>query len=82
MTKLAATALRADFSGTLNRVAFQGERVALERHGKTIAALVSADDLQLLEALEDRADLAAVRRALKEGGRPEPWEKVKAELGL
>ncbi len=82
MTKLAATALRADFANTLNRVAFQGERVALERHGKTIAGLVSAEDLAFLEAVEDRADLRAVRRALKEGGRPIPLAKVKAELGL
>lgn len=31
---------------------------------------------------EDRADLAAVRRALQEGGRPRPWAQVKADLGL
>jgi antitoxin (DNA-binding transcriptional repressor) of toxin-antitoxin stability system len=81
MTKLAATALRAEFSSTIDRVAFQGERIALERHGKTVAGLVSADDLRLLEALENRADRTAVRRALKEPGR-RPWAKVKADLGL
>lgn len=37
--------------------------------------------LELLEALEDRTDLAAARRALKEPGR-RTWAKVKAELGL
>ena len=42
----------ARFSDTLNRVVYQGERVAVERYGKTVAALVSADDLELLEALE------------------------------
>jgi PHD/YefM family antitoxin component YafN of YafNO toxin-antitoxin module len=81
MSKLAASALRADFSSALNRVAFQGERIALERHGKTIAGLVSAEDLEILEALESRADRAAVRRALKEPGR-RSWAKVKADLGL
>lgn len=81
MTRLAATAVRDAFSETVNRVAYQGERIALERHGKTVAALVSADDLELLQALEDRIDLAAARRALKEPGRRN-WTKVKAELGL
>lgn len=81
MTRLAATAVRDSFSDTINRVAYQGERIALQRHGKTVAALVSADDLELLEALEDRVDLAAARRALKEPGRRD-WAKVRAELGL
>ncbi len=81
MIRLAATVVRDTFSESVNRVAYQGERIALERHGKTVAALVSADDLELLQALEDRIDLAAARRALKEPGR-RSWTKVKAELGL
>ena len=78
---MAATALRTHVAETLNRVAYQGERIELERHGKAIAALVSIEDLELLEALEDRIDLAAARRALKESGHRN-WNKVKAELGL
>lgn len=81
MTKLATTALRSAFADTINRVAYQGERIALERHGKTVAALVSVDDLELLEALENRVDLAAAKKALKEPGR-RSWQKVKADLGL
>jgi prevent-host-death family protein len=81
MTKVAATALRSMFADTINRVAYQGERIALERHGKTVAALVSAEDLELLEALENRIDLAAARKALKEPGRRR-WDKVRADLGL
>ena len=81
MIKIAATTLRSAFADTINRVAYQGERIALERHGKTVAALVSAEDLELLEALENRTDLAAARKALKEPGR-RSWEKVKAEIGL
>jgi hypothetical protein len=45
MVKLAATALRGALSETINRVAYQGERVMLERHGKAVAAIVSAEDL-------------------------------------
>jgi prevent-host-death family protein len=81
MTTVAASELRNNTSDTLNRVAYKGERLAVERHGKPVAALVSMEDLALLEALENRIDLAAARKALKEPGRKN-WNKVKAELGL
>ena len=81
MTKIAATAVRDAFSETISRVRYNGERIALERHGKIVAALVSAEDLELLQALEDKVDLAAARKALKEPGR-RTWAKVKADLGL
>ena len=81
MPKMAATALRSHVAETLNRVAYQGGRIELERHGKAVAALVSIEDLELLEALENRIDLAAARRALKEPGQ-RSWNKVKAEPGL
>ena len=80
MPKMSATAARDSFSDMVNRAAYKGERIALERHGKTVAAIVSAEDLELLEALEDRIDFDAARRALKEPRRN--WNKVKAELGL
>jgi len=53
----------------------------LERHGKAVAALVSVEDLELLEDLEDRLDLEAVRAAREEPGTV-PYEEVrrKAEL--
>jgi len=81
MTRLAATAVRDTFGDTLNRVAYQGERILLERHGKAVAALVSVDDLSRLEALEDRDDLAAVRKARRERGRV-PYEEVRRKAGL
>jgi len=43
--------------------------------------VISVDDLELLEALENRVDLAAAKKALKEPGR-RSWQKVKADLGL
>lgn len=81
MVKIVATALRGQLADTLNRVAYQGERIALERHGKVVAALVSKEDLEILEALEDRVDLAKARRALKEPGQRR-WGDVKAALDL
>jgi prevent-host-death family protein len=81
MTTLAATELRTRGSDAINRVAYAGDRVLLQRHGKSIAAIVSVEDLELLQALEDRIDLAAARKALKSGGRV-AWDKIKADLNL
>lgn len=67
----------------LNRVAYGGERVVVERHGKPVAALVSLDDLQRLEAL-DVAGPAAENEAerersfqhrLKEAGLVPRWKE-------
>jgi prevent-host-death family protein len=45
------TQARAEFADLVNRVAYTGERVALTRRGKIMAALVTAEDLELLESL-------------------------------
>jgi prevent-host-death family protein len=84
MTKLSSTEARAQFSDVLERVAFGGERVAIERRGKVLGAVVSAADLDLLErfhAAEDAEDEAAVDRARKETGRIS-WETIKRDLKL
>lgn len=84
MTHLRASKARKDFSDTINRVAYSGERIVLERHGKPVVAIVPVADLELLEKLEDRMDLEAARAALadvKKHGTV-PWEKIKADLGL
>jgi prevent-host-death family protein len=73
--------IRENLSEVLNRVAYGGERVVLKRRKKNVAAMVSMEDLHLLEALENQADLKAARRARKEKGTV-PLEKVKARLGL
>ena len=81
MTRLAASKARESFSDTLNRVAYRKERIVLRRRGKEIAAVVPIEDLAFLEELEDRFDLEAARKALKEKGSI-PWNKLKAQLGL
>ena len=75
---------RGEFSALVNRAAYRQERVLLTRHGKPIAAIISTDDLELLEALEDKADLEAIDAALADPENAEtiPWEQVKADLGL
>jgi prevent-host-death family protein len=75
---------RKEFADVLNRVAYRQERVVLTRRGKALAAVVPMEDVELLERLEDQADLEAIRAALADpaNAEPVPWERVKADLGL
>ena len=84
MAGLSVSDARDTLSDIVNRVAYSGERVMLHRHGKAVAALVSAADLELLAALEDRIDLHDALKALKESGRKGAvaWSKIRSELDL
>ena len=75
---------RAQFSEIINRAAFGKERVTLTRRGKEIVAVVPIEDVQLLEALEDKIDLDEARAALAEAKKKGTisWEKIKKELGF
>ncbi|MDO8501609.1 MAG: type II toxin-antitoxin system Phd/YefM family antitoxin [Gemmatimonadaceae bacterium] len=77
-----ATEARNRFADIVNDVAYRGERVVLQRHGKDIAAIVPVEDLALLEALEDKIDLDAARKALRQKEPAVSWAKLKRELGL
>jgi antitoxin Phd len=81
MSDMTATDARERFSEAL--AASSREPVFITRHGKRVAALVTAEFYdRAIEALEDAEDLAAARAALDEDGPPIPWEVVKADLGL
>ena len=82
MQRIPARDAREKLADILNRVSMRGDRIVLHRHGKDVAAVVSVDDLRLLESLEDHLDVEAAREALSEPGERIPWEEVKARLGL
>lgn len=73
--------VRNGLADAINRVAYGGERIVLRRRGKGVVALVSLDDLALLEELENRADIRAAKKALKETGAVR-LEKIKSRLGM
>jgi prevent-host-death family protein len=81
MKTLDADNLRRQVLEALNKVAYAGERITINRHGKPVAVLVPVEDAELLEAIEDRVDVALAKKALKEKGSI-PWAKAKEELGL
>ncbi|MGH2446904.1 MAG: type II toxin-antitoxin system Phd/YefM family antitoxin [Candidatus Limnocylindria bacterium] len=84
MTERRISEAREDFSTTVNRVAFGGERVVLTRRGRRVAAVVPIEDLELIEALEDARDLDEVKAALADPENRDRigWEELKAQLGL
>jgi prevent-host-death family protein len=51
-SEIPATQARAEFADLVNRVVYGGERIVVTRHGKPIAALVPAADLERLDQLE------------------------------
>ncbi len=85
MTTLKASATRIP-PDTFNRVAYQRERVRIERRGGRPVFLVSEEDLELLEKLEDRywaeEGQAALEEFKRSGHKPIPWEAAKKRLGL
>jgi len=79
MIRVSVSEVKASFSEFVNRAAFGQERVVILSRGKPKAALISADDLALLEELEDAQ---AAREALAEHERGETigLTELKAEL--
>ncbi len=73
--------IRDNLADALNRVCYQGERIVLERRGKGVAVLVSMEDLELLEAIEDRLDISEAKKALAEGGFV-PLADIESRLGM
>jgi prevent-host-death family protein len=80
MTTIPISEAREHLADLGNRVALRGERVVVERRGKNLFALVPMEDVELLERLEDKLDLDAIRAAKNEPSIP--FAKVKKELGL
>jgi prevent-host-death family protein len=80
-SKIASTQLRQNLSDILNRAAYGRERVLIHRGKKRFVAIVPVEDYDFLEQLEDRIDIAAARKALKDP-RTIPWETIKKKLKL
>ena len=68
----------------INSAAYGHERIILARRGKKLAAVVSMEDLELLERLEDQQDLQAAEEALSDPANQKrvPWAEVKKALNL
>jgi prevent-host-death family protein len=81
MLEIGVAEIRSNLADVINRVAYGGERVILQRRGKQVLAFVSMEDLETLNALEDKADVKAAKKARKEKGGI-TLKKFKARLGM
>ncbi|URM92226.1 type II toxin-antitoxin system Phd/YefM family antitoxin [Streptomyces sp. MRC013] len=70
--EIPVTQARAELADLINRVVYGGERVVVTRHGKPLAALVSAADLERLESAAEAAGGRAI------GSVPEPGDTPSA----
>jgi prevent-host-death family protein len=68
MMEIGVAEIRSNLAEVINRVAYGGERVILQRRGKRVMALMPIEDLELINELEDKADIKAALKARKEKG--------------
>ena len=75
------TKARQDFTNIANRVMFGSERICIEKNNKPAVAIVPVEDLEMIEAIEDRIDIQAAKAALKKG-KFITLEALKKQLGV
>ena len=73
-TEVSASSVRQNLSKIIDGVRVEGERILVTQHGHPVAAVIDVEDLELLQLLEDRMDVAEARRRMKE-----PADKVSLE---
>jgi prevent-host-death family protein len=81
-TTISTAEARKNFADFVNKVVYGKETVVLTRRGQGIAALVSMEELELLQQIEDRMDIEDARKALAEPGENIPASEVWKQLGL
>jgi prevent-host-death family protein len=87
--EITTTEAREQFADIVERAHFKKERIVISRRGKEAVAVISIEDLRLLEELEaqeDRQDVEAAERVLQEmeekGEKPIPLDEALKQLGL
>jgi prevent-host-death family protein len=66
----------------VNKVAYGKEPIILTRRGEQIAALISMEELELLQLIEDYSDIQEAKKALEEPGENIPANEFWKKLGL
>jgi len=83
MTKIGVSDARDHLSEIVDRARYTQERVVLTKRGREVGAIISIDDLKLLEMLEDQLDIKAARQALEESqGERISYDDIRKNLGL
>jgi len=81
-TTISTVDARKHFADIVSKVSYGQEPIILTRRGKKIAALVSIEELELLQQIEDVIDIEDAKQALSEIGDNIPANKIWKLLGL
>jgi len=75
---------RIHFAEIANEVAYAGRRTVVTRRGEKLIAIVSIEDLEMIEATESKMNIEDARKALidveKHG--TVAWEEIRRDLDL
>ena len=83
MTRIGVSDARDHLSEIVDRARYTQERVVLTKRGREVGAIISIDDLKLLEMLEDQLDIKAARQVLEESqGERISYDDIRKNLGL
>jgi len=82
MDKITTADARKNLAEIINQVAYGKEPIVLTRRGKELAAVVSIEDLKLLQKLEDQIDIHDAWKAKDEPGEDISWSDLRKELDL
>ena len=81
-TKISTADARRKFADIVNKVAYGKETFIFTRRGQKIAALVSIEELELLQQIEDYIDIEDAKKALKDNGENISSDEIWKQLGL
>jgi prevent-host-death family protein len=87
MTRVSVAEARKDLAEIINRAAYSRERTLITRRDSDVAAVISIEELRLLDALmeryENESDVADAREALLESREDRVgWDSIKREFNL
>ncbi len=82
MPEIPVTEARDHLADVVNRVAYSGESTYLTRRGRRLAAIVPAEVLEAIEAVEDRIDVEAAEESYAETGQDVTLDQIRDELHL
>ena len=78
---ISVTKVRENLADILGEVRYAHKRIKLTSNGKGVGAIIPLEDLELLEAIEDKIDMELAQKAEKDG-KTYTFDEVLQEMGL
>lgn len=83
MTRIGVSDARDHLSEVVDRTRYTQDRVVLTKRGRDVGAIISIEDLKLLEMLEDQLDIKEARQAREDSqGERISYDEIREKLGL